>query len=142
MEQNSQITISKLFFDTNPIVIGINVLGEFVMLLATGFILVQENNSVYLIRMLGLNYNKFYSDINKMIDEFNELQTEVKADVGDFPFLMIVKAALNSDRNYWVELSKTWIIKLGREKFLDEISAIQLNKKINQKIRHSFLKLE
>jgi len=92
--------------------------------------------------MLGLNYNKFYSDINKMIDEFNELQTEVKADVGDFPFLMIVKAALNSDRNYWVELSKTWIIKLGREKFLDEISAIQLNKKINQKIRHSFLKLE
>jgi hypothetical protein len=142
MEQNKPTTISKVFLDTNPIVIGINVLGEFVMLLATGFTLIQENNSVYLIRLLDLNYNQFYADINEMVDEFNDLQKQVKVDIADFPFVMIVKTALNSERDYWIELSKAWIIKLGKEKFLDEINAIQLNKRINQKIRHSFLKLE
>ena len=129
MEHNKLIA-SKSFFDINPIVIGVDVSYSFVMGLANGNILpITEDNAVNLLRLLEIEYHAFCQELEKLLSNLRIVKKDIQINVDDFPSSVIVRAALNSERDYWIGLSITWLKEIGKNNFIKEIDAIQKNKK-------------
>lgn len=141
MEHNKLI-VSKSFFGINPIVIGVDMGCSFVMELVNGNILpITEDNAVNLLRLLEIEYHAFCQELEKLLSNLKTIKRDVQINVDNFPSNLIVKAALNSERDYWVELSIPWLKEIGKSNFIKEINTIQKSKRVSQRVRHLLLKL-
>ncbi len=141
MEQNNLIA-STLLFDENPIIIGVDKNCNFVMQAANNRTFpINEETAVYLLRLLNIEYYTFYHEIEKLVSKVNDCKSEISITASNFPFATIVKAALNSERDYWIELSIPWLTEIGKNCFLEDIKGILKNKNISQRIRHLLLKI-
>lgn len=138
---HNKLIASKSFFDINPIVIGIDMSYSFVMKLAGGNILpITEDTAVNLLRLLEIEYHTFCRVINEMTDGLKTTES-VRVTSDDFPFGIIVKVALSSERDYWIELSLPWLKEIGKNSFAEDIRNVQKNKHVSQRVRHLLLKL-
>ena len=132
---------SKSFFDINPIIIGVDVTYSFVARFGKNNNLpITEETAVNLLRLLEIEYHTFYKAINEMVEKL-ETKEGVRVTSNDFPFSIIVKVALSSERDYWIELSLPWLKEIGENSFTEEIRSVQNNKHVSQRVRHLLLKL-
>lgn len=137
----SKVLKWKSFFDVNPILIGIDSNFSFVMQVAKSNIMpITEETSVNLLRLLSIEYSTFFKAMKEMTEQL-ETTKGVRVALDNFPFDIIVKTALNSERDYWIEQSLPWLKQIGKSHFIDEIRFIKRNKNISQKLRHLLLKL-
>jgi hypothetical protein len=140
--EHSKLITSISFFDESPIVIGIDKRHCSETRLANNNILpITEEAAVYLLRLLKIEYRTFYQEIEKMIEKIDAIDRQIGITAANFPFDVIIKAALTSERDYWIELSMSWIKEIGKNKFADEIKGVIENKNVSQGIRHLLLKL-
>jgi len=137
MEENNDVIVFEDFLTERKITIGLNIHGQFVSSFSgKGFSIIEENNLVSLLRLLEIDFSIFIKKIAELIKEFNSQSPMIKAELDGFPSREIVKLALSGDRDYWVELSLPWVLKMGQRYFSQEIIGISRNKKIGQKTRH------
>lgn len=140
MEQ-SKLIVAKSFFDINPIIIGVDISNSFVMVIAQKNVSITEDNAVNLLRLLEINYQTFYQEIEKLLCIPIDIERKILITPDDFPYNIIIRAALTSERDYWIELSLPWLKAIGKKYFVKEIFSIKNNKRVSQRIRHLFSKL-
>jgi hypothetical protein len=144
MELNSSnnVLISVPFLIERPIIIGINVNGDFVVsFTGNNFSHINNENLVYMLRLFEIEYSSFCKKIQSMISEFNLRMKSTNATLSNFPFVELTKSALSSERDYWIELSIPWILHIGKDLFKKEIQDLSKNKNLSQKLRHELLRL-
>lgn len=140
--EHSKLIVSKAFCTENPIIIGIDVGHSFVTRTAKNEILpITEETAVYLLRLLGIEYHKFCQEIEEMVKSPETKEGEGRITSQRFPFDIIVRAALISERDYWIELAIPWLKEIGKNHFVEIIRDIQKNKRVSQRVRHLLLKL-
>lgn len=141
MEHNS-ILAHKSFLEINPIVIGIDFQSCFLIFSRENkWVPITEDTSVYILRLLEIDYVSFRRELSELLSEAQNTHYNISTDPKCFPFDLIVKTALLSERDHWIELSKDWLQQIGKNYFLEEIALIQKNKNISQHVRHALLKI-
>jgi len=133
---------SKSFLETGPIIIGIDDAHNFFAQFSNGVMVsITQEVGVYLLRLLSIDFQYFRKEINALIEKARIYEREKEVSPQEFPYDIIVKTALASERDHWIELSIPWLIQIGKEKFVKEIKDMQNNKKVSQRVRHLLLKL-
>lgn len=140
---HNKLIASKSFFDINPIIIGVDISCSFVIELVKNNILpITEDTAVNLLRLLEIEYHTFCQEIEELISSLKVTKREVQITSDSFPYSIIVKAALTSERDFWIELSIPWLKEIGVNNFVKEIYDVQKSKNVSQRVRHLLLKLK
>ncbi len=133
---------SKSFLETGPITIGIDDDHNFFAQFSNGVMVsITQEVGVYLLRLLSIDFQSFRKEINALIEKSRIYEGKKEVSPQEFPYAIIVKTALASERDHWIELSIPWLMQIGKENFVKEIKDIQNNKKVSQRVRHLLLKL-
>lgn len=142
MELNNQAIESVKFIEDRPIVVGLNPSGEFIVKFGKhGFLKITENELVPMLPLLELDFDFFTLAIESLVSKYNKKGNFPQISSSKFPLENLIKTALGSERDFWIELSIPWLINIDPSKFKSEIDEIVMNKKISQKTRHKMLKL-
>lgn len=135
-----KIVVGKTFLSDMPITVGLNEFGKFIVQYPNGTCcLLNSEDKVNVIRLLDINFQEFKKAVDEIVNAFLDERPHMDF-VEEFPYHQIVTEALNSGRDYWVELAFNWLHSLGLENFLDDILAVVNNKNISQKVRHRIVK--
>jgi hypothetical protein len=127
---NDEIIVQKRYSFDPPITLGIGDSGAFYVLKLKNWVRLADDNLEYVLRLLSIDADSLKKDIDNMIQASN---LDI---IAPFPCINIMKTALNSERDHWIELAIPWMDKLGKIHFINEINQIKENRNISQKLRH------